>query len=201
MCRRTAKQEIEAFKANIIINIQQLTKIITTVLWEINRDDFNTIDQMCCKEAQIVKQSMDIFTVLKKIASFSFSFDSVKLKLAHINIRSCRNKEVELSLFRKDNDIDIATINETWLKSKFKPDIPNYIITRKDKGEELLSLCVIILNSISSTRAPQQIPIMKPLLFSKNTRKIQLVFQQFISHQPPLLILRYSIALKTLRII
>ena len=35
VCRRTAKEEIEAFKANIIVNINQLIKIITTVLWEI----------------------------------------------------------------------------------------------------------------------------------------------------------------------
>ena len=46
VCRGTAKEEIEAFKANVIINIQQLTKIITTILWEINRDNFNTIDQL-----------------------------------------------------------------------------------------------------------------------------------------------------------
>ena len=31
VCRRTAKEEIEVFKTNII-NIQQLTKIVTTVL-------------------------------------------------------------------------------------------------------------------------------------------------------------------------
>ena len=33
----------KAFKANIIVNIHQLTKIIITVLWEINRDEDNTI--------------------------------------------------------------------------------------------------------------------------------------------------------------
>ena len=38
-----------------------------------------------------------------------------------------------ISLFLKDNAIDILTLNETWLKSKFKLDIPNYIITRNDK--------------------------------------------------------------------
>ena len=67
------------------------------------------------------------------MASFSSSFNSSKIKLAHINIRSCRNKYVELSLFLKENDIDILNINETWLKSNFKLDIPNYTITRKDR--------------------------------------------------------------------
>ena len=63
VCRATAKEEIEAFKANIIMNIHQLTKIITSVLCEINRDDFNTIDQLGYKVAQIVKQSVNISTV------------------------------------------------------------------------------------------------------------------------------------------
>ena len=60
-------------------------------------------------------------------------FNSSKLKLAHINIRSCRNKEVEISLFLKENDIDILSLNETWLKSNFKLDIPNYTIARRDR--------------------------------------------------------------------
>ena len=67
------------------------------------------------------------------MASFNSSFNSSKLKLAHINIRSCRNKEVEISLFMKENDIDTLTFNETWLKCKFKLDIPNYTITRNDR--------------------------------------------------------------------
>ena len=59
VCRRTAKEEIEAFKANVIINIHHLTRIITMVLWEINKDDFNTIDQLGYKVAQIIKQSVN----------------------------------------------------------------------------------------------------------------------------------------------
>ena len=67
------------------------------------------------------------------MASLTSSFNSSKLKLAHINIRSCRNKVVEISPFLKENDIDILTLNETWLKSNFKLDIPNYNITRNDR--------------------------------------------------------------------
>ena len=63
VCRRTAQEEIDAFKANIIMNVQQLIKIITTVLWEVNKDDFSTIDQLGYKVAQIVKQSVNISTV------------------------------------------------------------------------------------------------------------------------------------------
>ena len=62
VCRRTTQEEIDALKANVIMNVHQLTKIITTVLWEVNKDDFNTIDQLGNKVAQIVKQSMNIAT-------------------------------------------------------------------------------------------------------------------------------------------
>ena len=61
------------------------------------------------------------------------SFNSSKIKLAHINIRSCKNKEVEISLFLKENGIDILSLNETWLKSNFKLDIPNYTIALRDR--------------------------------------------------------------------
>lgn len=37
MFRRAAKEEIEEFKVNVIINIQQLLKTTTRVIWEINR--------------------------------------------------------------------------------------------------------------------------------------------------------------------
>ena len=59
VCRTTAKEEIEAFETNVIINIHHLTRIITTVLWEINKDDFDTIDQLGYKVAQIIKQSVN----------------------------------------------------------------------------------------------------------------------------------------------
>ena len=61
VCRRTAKEEIEAFKANVIVNVHNLSRIITTVLWEINKDDFDTVDQLGHKVAQIIKQSVNSF--------------------------------------------------------------------------------------------------------------------------------------------
>ena len=54
LCWRTAKEEIEAFKANVIINVHNLSRIITTVLWEINKNDFDTIEQLGHKVAQII---------------------------------------------------------------------------------------------------------------------------------------------------
>ena len=75
---------------------------------------------------------------------------------------------MEISLFLKENDIDILALNETWLKSKFKLVIPNYIIRAMidQEGTGEVSLSLIILISISLTRARQLTLIMKPLLFS-----------------------------------
>ena len=56
MCRRTAKEEIEAFKANVLININHLRRIITKALWEINKDDLNTTEQFGSEIATIVKE-------------------------------------------------------------------------------------------------------------------------------------------------
>ena len=104
--RRTATEEIEAFKANVIINIHHSSPNY----------------KILCKLPHRLK-----------IASLTSSFNSSKLKLAHVNIRSCRNKEVEISLFLEENDIDILTLNKNWLKSNFKLDIPNYTITHRDR--------------------------------------------------------------------
>ena len=60
---RAANEEIEAFNANVIINVQQLTKIITAVLWKINREKFNFINQLANRVAQIVRQSVSNSTV------------------------------------------------------------------------------------------------------------------------------------------
>ena len=40
---------------------------------------------------------------------------------------------MKASLFMKENDVDILTFNETWLKIKFKSDMPIYNITRNDR--------------------------------------------------------------------
>ena len=77
---------------------------------------------------------------------------------------------MEISLFLKENDPDILIVNETWLKSKFSLDIPNYNITAmidlEGKVEVLLSLCVTVLISISLTHVPLMTPTTKPLLLS-----------------------------------
>ena len=49
------------------------------------------------------------------MASLSTSFNSSKLKLAHVNIGCCSNKEVEIYLFLKENDIDIDTDIDIYL--------------------------------------------------------------------------------------
>ena len=96
-------------------------KVITLVIWEINRGEVDYIDQMVGRIAEGVREAARNLTMA--------SFNSFFLKLAHINICSRRNKEMEISLFFKEHDIDMLILIETLLKSKFKLDIPNYIIT------------------------------------------------------------------------
>ena len=88
-----------------------MIKIITTVILEINPQEFYFIDQLANRVSEIVQKTIKKLHRLSK-ASFIIS----SLKLAHINIRSCRNKEMEISLFLKEKYTDILTLNETCLK-------------------------------------------------------------------------------------
>ena len=76
------------------------------------------------------------------------SFNTSSLKLAHISICSCRNKEMEISLFLKENDIDILTLNKIWLESNFKPDILIFIITRNDTPRRQRGGVAILVRNI-----------------------------------------------------
>ena len=83
------------------------------------------------------------------MASLSGYFNSSKLKQAHGNIRNCTNKEVEISIFLKENDIDIFTLNETWLQSNFKLDISNYTITSSDRpSRQVGGVAALVRNDI-----------------------------------------------------
>ena len=62
-CRRTTKEEIEAFKANIAATVNQFIKIITTVLWEITGEDFGCKDHLGGRVSGIVRQSLNNSTV------------------------------------------------------------------------------------------------------------------------------------------
>ena len=108
---------------------------------------FNTIDHLGYKVTQNNQIIRKLLQSPIKIASLT-SFNSSKLKLAHINIRSCRNKEVEMSLLLKENDIDILSLNETWLKSNFKLDIPNYTIGLRDRLRRQGGVAILVRNDI-----------------------------------------------------
>ena len=88
------------------------------------------------------------------MASYNTSFNFSKLKLAHINICCCRKKETEISLFLKENDIDILTLNQTWFRSKFMLDIPNYIINRND----IMLICSLLKTHSKPTQQTNSKP-------------------------------------------
>ena len=124
------------------------------------------------------------------MATLSTLFNSSKLKLAHINIRSCRNKEVEISLFLKENDIDILTLNETWLKNSFKLDIPNYTTARRDRPRRQGGgVAILVRNDIIDTCSNINTDNEAITICLNNTENQ--LFQQFIFHQHPLLILHF----------
>ena len=50
----------------------------------------------------------------------------------HLTIRGLRSKIEELQFTLKERNIDICSLNETFLKSKIKVNIPGYHIVRKD---------------------------------------------------------------------
>ena len=54
--RRAAKETIEAFKANVVINLQQLIKIIATVIWKINNQEFDFINHLTNRVVEIVRE-------------------------------------------------------------------------------------------------------------------------------------------------
>ena len=64
--------------------------------------------------------------------SLTTSFNSSKLKLAHINIHSCRNRGWNISLSKRKCYWH-PSLNETWFKSNFELGILNYTIARKDR--------------------------------------------------------------------
>ena len=52
----------------------------------------------------------------------------------HLNIKGLRSKMEELQVTLKERNIDICSVNETFLKPKIKVDIPGYHLIRKDRS-------------------------------------------------------------------
>ena len=56
---------------------------------------------------------------------------------------------MEISLFLIEHDIVILTLIETWLKSKFKLDIPNYDIACSDRSRRQGGgVAILVCNNI-----------------------------------------------------
>ena len=52
----------------------------------------------------------------------------------HLNIRGLHSKMEELQVILKERNIDICSLNEIFLKSKIKVDIPGHHLIRKDRS-------------------------------------------------------------------
>ena len=63
----------------------------------------------------------------------------------HLNIQSIKNKLDELKHFLATNNIDVCSINETWLAPTDRLVIPTYQIFRKDRtGQRGGGVCILV---------------------------------------------------------
>jgi hypothetical protein len=70
-------------------------------------------------------------------SKYEIQSKSSEFMIAHINIRSLRNKVHEVQLLMQKLSIDILCLTETWLNETIKDNlvsIPGYNITRYDRG-------------------------------------------------------------------
>ena len=69
------------------------------------------------------------------------------LKIAHLNIRSLRNKTDSLRLELRNNSIDVLTLSETWLNSTIQDaeiQLPGYTCVRRDRDGHKIGGGIII---------------------------------------------------------
>ena len=66
------------------------------------------------------------------------------LNLMHVNIRGLRRNIEELIFTLEEKKVDIASINETFLRPKHKITIPGYKIIRKDRST-IQGGCVVLI--------------------------------------------------------
>ena len=76
-----------------------------------------------------------------------------QLKIMHFNIHSIKHRKDELGHFLAINQIDIVSLNETWLKPKDKLSIPKYKIIRKDRRDQQGGgVCILVHQDIDFER-------------------------------------------------
>ena len=75
---------------------------------------------------------------------------SKELKVMHFNTQSLKPKVELLSHFLAEHEIDICTLNETWLTAKVNLNIKNFKIFRKDRDSRGGGVCILVRNHIDS---------------------------------------------------
>lgn len=92
---------------------------------------------------------MLLYNVSLDYNSLTMPNNAKKLNIAHLNIRSIRNKTAELIHFISTNSIDIMSVNETYLTPSVKISIKNYTILRRDRSNKKGGgVCLIVHQSI-----------------------------------------------------
>ena len=112
------------------------------------------------------------------------------LKLMQINTRSIRPKKEELNELINKENIDILSVNESWLKENMTFKLNNYKIERKDRKNNLKGggVLIAIKNNIQYERIEEELKdeysnteYISINIFPKKN-PLKLLFHQFIVH-------------------
>ena len=78
------------------------------------------------------------------------SHQNVPLKILHLNIQAIKNKKERLLEYLVERNIDIASVNETWLNPTISLSSPQYHIIRKDRSiRRGGGVCLLIRKSLN----------------------------------------------------
>ena len=103
-----------------------------------------------------------------------------QLKIMHLNVQSISNKLKEIQHHIATEEIDILSLNETWLKPSQKLKMPNYSLVRKDRpsqphGGVLLAIHKDILYEPINLPGEEEIVAVKLLKASPEGENITVV--------------------------
>lgn len=88
---------------------------------------------------------------------------ATKLKIAHVNICSLRNKVKDIQEIIYHHNIDILGVTETWLDRTVSDSllfVPNYILYRKDRSQGRGGgVCYYVRDTLAASVVPDSLPI------------------------------------------
>ena len=118
-----------------------------------------------------------------------------KLNIIQANIQSIKKNREELIHILKENNYDIACLQETWLKNEKKMTIKGYNMIRTDRSDGYGGTCIILKKQINfkkltlTDETEENIQTTAILLLSTNTILVSI----YIAPQTPTITLKNTI--------